>query len=132
LTSGRVVASMTSCSPMMPLRWRGSARFLKPIRSSLAFAAQWPRSLRRYRDGPGRQTRPDAAPTRRLPHEKRRGNGALCRQDQYLRSRVRSYFRRSEDGRYRIQALIPNLEDIKFPVTDTEREALIEAVAAQL
>jgi excinuclease ABC subunit C len=42
-----------------------------------------------------------------------------------LRSRVRSYFRRSGDGRYRMQFLIPNVEDIDFLVTDTEKEALI-------
>ena len=42
-----------------------------------------------------------------------------------LRSRVRSYFRKSGDGRFRIQFLIPNVEDIEFLVTDTEKEALI-------
>ena len=42
-----------------------------------------------------------------------------------LRSRVRSYFRKSGDGRFRIQFLIPNVEDIQFLVTDTEKEALI-------
>ena len=42
-----------------------------------------------------------------------------------LRSRVRSYFRKSGDGRFRIQFLIPNVEDIEFIVTDTEKEALI-------
>jgi excinuclease ABC subunit C len=42
-----------------------------------------------------------------------------------LRSRVRSYFRRSGDGRFRIQFLMPNVEDIEFLVTDTEKEALI-------
>jgi excinuclease ABC subunit C len=42
-----------------------------------------------------------------------------------LRSRVRSYFRRSGDGRYRMQFLIPNVEDVEFLVTDTEKEALI-------
>ena len=42
-----------------------------------------------------------------------------------LRSRVRSYFRKSGDGRFRIQFLIPNIEDIDFLVTDTEKEALI-------
>lgn len=42
-----------------------------------------------------------------------------------LRSRVRSYFRPSGDGRYRMQFLIPNVEDIDFLVTDTEKEALI-------
>lgn len=42
-----------------------------------------------------------------------------------LRSRVRSYFRPSGDGRYRMQFLIPNVEDIEFLVTDTEKEALI-------
>ncbi|MGH8059309.1 MAG: GIY-YIG nuclease family protein, partial [Candidatus Entotheonellia bacterium] len=42
-----------------------------------------------------------------------------------LRSRVRSYFRKSGDGRFRIQFLIPNIEDIEFLVTDTEKEALI-------
>jgi excinuclease ABC subunit C len=42
-----------------------------------------------------------------------------------LRSRVRSYFRKSGDGRFRIQFLIPNVEDIEFRVTDTEKEALI-------
>jgi excinuclease ABC subunit C len=42
-----------------------------------------------------------------------------------LRSRVRSYFRKSGDGRYRMQFLIPNVEDIEFLVTDTEKEALI-------
>jgi excinuclease ABC subunit C len=42
-----------------------------------------------------------------------------------LRSRVRSYFRKSGDGRFRIQFLIPNVDDIEFLVTDTEKEALI-------
>jgi excinuclease ABC subunit C len=42
-----------------------------------------------------------------------------------LRSRVRSYFRKSGDGRFRIQFLIPNVADIEFLVTDTEKEALI-------
>jgi excinuclease ABC subunit C len=42
-----------------------------------------------------------------------------------LRSRVRSYFRKSGDGRFRMQFLIPNVEDIEFLVTDTEKEALI-------
>ncbi len=42
-----------------------------------------------------------------------------------LRSRVRSYFRKGGDGRFRIQFLIPNVEDIEFLVTDTEKEALI-------
>ena len=35
------------------------------------------------------------------------------------------YFRKSGDGRFRIQFLIPNVEDIEFLVTDTEKEALI-------
>ena len=39
-----------------------------------------------------------------------------------LRSRVRSYFRKSGDGRFRIQFLIPNVEDIEFLVTDTEKK----------
>jgi excinuclease ABC subunit C len=42
-----------------------------------------------------------------------------------LRNRVRSYFRKSGDGRFRMQFLIPNVEDIEFLVTDTEKEALI-------
>lgn len=42
-----------------------------------------------------------------------------------LRSRVRSYFRKGGDGRFRIQFLIPHVEDIAFLVTDTEKEALI-------
>ena len=42
-----------------------------------------------------------------------------------LRSRVRSYFRKAGDGRFRMQFLIPNVEDIEFLVTDTEKEALI-------
>lgn len=42
-----------------------------------------------------------------------------------LRSRVRSYFRKSGDGRFRMQFLIPNVDDIEFLVTDTEKEALI-------
>jgi excinuclease ABC subunit C len=42
-----------------------------------------------------------------------------------LHSRVRSYFRKSGDGRFRMQFLIPHVEDIEFLVTDTEKEALI-------
>ncbi|MBI4639750.1 MAG: excinuclease ABC subunit UvrC [Candidatus Tectomicrobia bacterium] len=42
-----------------------------------------------------------------------------------LRSRVRSYFRKSGDNRYQIRFLIPNVHDIEFLVTDTEKEALI-------
>src|ERR671924_1294184 len=43
----------------------------------------------------------------------------------WMVSRVRSYFRKSGDGRFRMQFLIPNVEDIEFLVTDTEKEALI-------
>lgn len=42
-----------------------------------------------------------------------------------LRSRVRSYFRSSGDGRYRIRFLIPHVTDLEFIVTDTEKEALL-------
>jgi excinuclease UvrABC nuclease subunit len=45
---------------------------------------------------------------------------------------VRSYFRRSGDGRFRIQLLIPNVEDLEFLVTDTEKETLIKWIAAAL
>jgi excinuclease UvrABC nuclease subunit len=45
---------------------------------------------------------------------------------------VRSYFRRSGDGRFRIQFLIPNVEDLEFLVTDSEKETLIKWIASAL
>lgn len=42
-----------------------------------------------------------------------------------LRNRVRSYMRSSGDARQSIRFLIPNVQDIEFIATDTEKEALI-------
>ncbi len=42
-----------------------------------------------------------------------------------LRSRVRSYFGRPADERYRVQFLMRRVSDIEYVLTDTEKEALI-------